>query len=45
MEHAKPITLLGFSGQEETSFKKYFTPLLNIRIEDHIPQISCEIGP
>jgi hypothetical protein len=45
MEQEKPITLLGFSGQEETSFGKYFAPLLNIRIEDHISQISRPIGP
>ena len=45
MEREKPISLLGFSGQEETSFGKYFAPLINLRIEDHISQISCEIGP
>jgi predicted aspartyl protease len=39
-EWEKPITLLGFSGQEETSFGKYFAPLLNLRIEDYIFQIS-----
>jgi hypothetical protein len=37
--------LLGFSGQEDTSFGKYFASLLNLRIEDHIFQISCKIGP
>jgi hypothetical protein len=36
--------LLGFSGQEETSFGKYFAPLINSRIEEHIFQISCEIS-
>jgi hypothetical protein len=36
MEQEKSLTMLGFSGQEETSFGKYFTPLLNIRIEDHV---------
>jgi hypothetical protein len=45
MEREKPISLLGFSGQEETSFGKYFTPLIDLRIGDHISQISCEIGP
>jgi hypothetical protein len=45
MEREKPISLLGFSGQEETSFGKYFAPLINLRIEDHVSQISCEIGP
>jgi hypothetical protein len=45
MEREKPISLLGFSGQEETSFGKYFAPLIQLRIEDHISQISCEIGP
>jgi hypothetical protein len=45
MKQEKLITLLGFSGQEETSFQKHFIPLLNLRIEDHISQISCEIGP
>jgi hypothetical protein len=44
MEREKPITLLGFSGQEDTLFEKYFTPLLNLKIEKHISQISCEIG-
>jgi hypothetical protein len=43
MEQEKPL-MLGFSGQKETSFGKYFTPLLNLRIEEHISQISCEIG-
>jgi hypothetical protein len=37
--------LLSFSGQEETWFGKYFAPVLNLRIKDHISQISCEIGP
>jgi hypothetical protein len=45
MEREKPISLLGFSGQQETLFGKYFAPLINLRIEDHISQISCEIGP
>jgi hypothetical protein len=45
MEREKPISLLGFSGQEENSFGKYFAPLIQLRIEDHISQISCEIGP
>jgi hypothetical protein len=45
VKQEKPITLLGFSGQEETSFGKYFAPLLNIKIEDHIFQVTCEIGP
>jgi hypothetical protein len=45
MEQEKPITILGFSGQEDTSFGKYFAPLINIRIEDYISHISCEIGP
>jgi hypothetical protein len=44
MEWENPITLLGFSGQE-TSFGKCFTPLIILRMEDHISQISCEIGP
>jgi hypothetical protein len=44
MEREKPITLLGFSGQEEKSFGKYFAPLINLKIEDHIFQISCKIG-
>jgi hypothetical protein len=37
--------LLGFSGHEDISFGKYFTPSLNLKIEEHISQISCEIGP
>jgi hypothetical protein len=41
----KPITLLGFSKQEDISFGKYFAPLINLRIEDHVSQISFEIGP
>jgi hypothetical protein len=45
MEREKPIMLLGFSGQEDTSFGKYFAPLINLRIEEHISQISCKIGP
>jgi hypothetical protein len=45
MEQEKPISLVGFSGQEDTSFGKYFVPLIDLRIEDHISQISCEIGP
>jgi hypothetical protein len=45
MEHEKPITLLGYSGQEELSFGKYFAPLLNIIIEEHRSQVLCEIGP
>jgi hypothetical protein len=45
VEQEKPITLLGFLGQEETFIGKYFTPLLNIKIEDQISQVSCEIGP
>jgi hypothetical protein len=44
MEREEPITLLGFSRQD-TTFGKYFSPLLNIRIEDYVSQISCEIGP
>jgi hypothetical protein len=27
------------------SFRKYFAPLLNIIIEEHISQVSCEIRP
>jgi hypothetical protein len=45
MEREKPISLLGFSGQEETSFGKYFAPLIQLGIEDYISQISYEIGP
>jgi hypothetical protein len=45
MERGKPISLLGFSGQQETAFGKYFAPLINLRIEDHVSQVSCEIGP
>jgi hypothetical protein len=45
MENEKPISLLGFAGQEEKSFGKYFAPLIQLRIEDHVSQISCEIGP
>jgi hypothetical protein len=30
MKREKPILLLGFSGQEETSFEKYFAPLINL---------------
>jgi hypothetical protein len=45
MEREKPISLLGFSGQQETSFGKYFTPLINFRIAEHVFLISCEIGP
>jgi hypothetical protein len=45
MEWEKPISRLSFSGQEESLFGKYLAPFLNIRIEDHISQISCEIGP
>jgi hypothetical protein len=45
IEREKPISLVGFSGQEDTSFGKYFAPLIQLRIEDHIFQISCEIGP
>jgi hypothetical protein len=45
MEREKPISLLGFSGQQETSFGKYFAPLINLRIAEHVSQISCEIGP
>jgi hypothetical protein len=45
MEQEKHISLLSFSGQEDTSFGKYFAPLINLRIEDHISQISGEIGP
>jgi hypothetical protein len=37
--------LLGISGQEDASFGKYFTPLLNLRIEDHVSQSSYELGP
>jgi hypothetical protein len=45
MKRENPISLLGFSGQQETSFGKYFAPLITLRIEGHISQISCEIGP
>jgi hypothetical protein len=45
MEQEKLISLLGFSGQQETSFGRYFAPLINLRIEDHISQIFYEIGP
>jgi hypothetical protein len=45
MKQERFITLLGFLGQEEISFGKYFAPLLNIRIEEHVSQISCKIGP
>jgi hypothetical protein len=45
MEREKPISLLGFSGQQETSFGKYFAPLINLRIEELVSQVSCEIGP
>jgi hypothetical protein len=41
----KTYNSVRFSGQEETSIGKYFTPLVNLRIEDHISPISCEIGP
>jgi hypothetical protein len=44
MEREKPISLLGFSGQEETSYGKYFAPLINLRIVDHISQISYKIS-
>jgi hypothetical protein len=36
MEREKPISLVGFSGQEDSAFGKYFAPLINLRIEDHI---------
>jgi hypothetical protein len=45
VEQEKPISLVGFSGQENTAFGKYFAPLINLRIEYHISQISCKIGP
>jgi hypothetical protein len=45
MEREKPLSIAGFSGQEDTSFGKYFASLLNLIITDHISQISCEIGP
>jgi hypothetical protein len=45
MEREKPISLLGFSGEQETSFGKYFAPFINLRIAEHITQVSCEIGP
>jgi hypothetical protein len=45
MEREKPISLVGFSGQVDISYGIYFTPLINLRIEDHISHISCEIGP
>jgi hypothetical protein len=45
MERENPISLLGFSGQRETTFGKYFAPLINLMIEEHVSQISCEIGP
>jgi hypothetical protein len=45
MEREKPIALLGFSGKEERSFGKYFAPLLDIKVEDHVSQVSCETGP
>jgi hypothetical protein len=45
MEREKPISLFGFSGQQETSFGRYFTSLLNLRIAEHVSQISCKIGP
>jgi hypothetical protein len=45
MEREKPVTLLCFSGQEKTFFRKYFVPLLIIKVKDHISQVSCEIGP
>jgi hypothetical protein len=35
---------LGFSGQEDEMFGKYFIPLINLRIEENISQISREIG-
>jgi hypothetical protein len=44
MEREKPITLLCFSGQTETLFGKYFTPLLNIKVGDHVSQVFCAIG-
>jgi hypothetical protein len=45
MEREKPISLLRFSGQEKTLFGKYFVPLLNIKIKNHVSQVSCKIGP
>jgi hypothetical protein len=45
MEREEPILLLGFSEQQETTFGKYFAPLINLRIAKHVSQISCEIGP
>jgi hypothetical protein len=45
MKREKPIALLCFSGQENKSFGKYFIPLINLRIEDHISQILCEMSP
>jgi hypothetical protein len=37
--------LLGFSGPEKISYRKYFALVLNIRIGKHIFQVSYEIGP
>jgi hypothetical protein len=45
MERENRITLLGFSRQEDTSFGKYFAPLITLKISDHVSQISCEVGP
>jgi hypothetical protein len=30
MKREKPISLFGFSGQEETTFGKYFAPLMDL---------------
>jgi hypothetical protein len=44
MKREKPILLVGFSGQEDTLSGKYFVPLISLRIEEHVSQISSEIG-
>jgi hypothetical protein len=42
VKREKPISLLGFSGQEEKSFGKYIAPLLDLKVENHVSQISCD---
>ena len=44
VQRDNPVTVFGFSGQQEQSFGKTFTPYLILKIADHETTVSAEVG-
>ena len=44
LQRDNPVSVFGFSGEQETSFGNNFTPYLTLRIADHETMVSAEVG-